>query len=564
MGTLFSTFSIAQSGLSAAQILIEIAGHNIANVNREGYTRQRAQLVAQEPLMQSYGALGRGVHVVGVERLREAFLDEVYRQQSPALGSAEIRASYFSRMEDLFQEPGENGFGTQLESFFDSLNDFAGNVEELPVRMSVITEAQNVCASLNLMASQIYALRTNANEEVRNMVPEINLLAEGIATLNSRISAAEAGGGTVNDLRDERDLLLDKLSSFVNISFRERSDGQVDVIVGADALVEGAYARELVAQMDASLDTSRPDLIRVTYADSGLDLDVQSGKLYGALTIRDGDLVDLASRVDELAATMIAAINQIHSSANGNQNWSGAVYGTNAVADPAAALVSAGLPFDVQAGTLDLVVYDSSGAYTTHTVFIDNTTTLNDLATVLDALPNFSATVTSDGRLQLQAGAGYSFSFSNDQTGALVALGVNGLFTGAKAGDIAINQDILNDPRLLASGYSLDPLNTGDNTAALDMANVRTAMLIDGASTIGDYYETTIVRVGIHARANEQTLRMEQSLIDDFQRRREEISGVSLDEEVTNMLQFQRAYEASARVISVVDRMLEALLNAFA
>jgi len=564
VGTLFSTFSIAQSGLSAAQIQLEIAGHNIANVNREGYTRQRAQLVARESLMQSYGALGRGVAVVGVERLRETFLDEVYRQQSPALGSAEIRASYFTRMEDLFQEPGENGFGMQIESFFDSLHDFAGNVEELPVRMSVITEAQNVCASLNLMASQIYALRTNANEEVRNMVPEINSLTERIAVLNERISAAEAGGGTMNDLRDERDLLLDQLSSFVNISCRERSDGQVDVIVGADTLVEGVFARELVAQMDASLDPSRPDLVRVTFADSGLDLNLQSGKLYGALSIRDGDLVELANRVDELAATMIAAINQIHSTANGLENWSGTVYGTNAVADPAAALVSAGLPFDVQAGTLDLVVYDSSGGYTTHTLSIGNTTTLNNLAAAINGLPNFNASVTSDGRLQLQAGAGYSFSFSDDQTGALVALGVNGLFTGTKAGDIALNAAILNDPRLLASGYSLDPLNTGDNTAALDMANVRTAMLIDGTSTIGDYYETTIVRVGIHARANEQTLRMEQAFVEDFQRRREEVSGVSLDEEVTNMLQFQRAYEASARVISVVDRMLEALLNAFA
>jgi len=564
VGTLFSTFSIAQSGLSAAQIQLEIAGHNIANVNREGYTRQRAQLVTNEPLMQPYGALGRGVQVVGVERLREAFLDEVYRRQSPALGSAEIRASYFARMEDLFQEPGENGFGTQIESFFDSLHDFAGNVEEIPVRMSVITEAQNVCAGLNVMASQIYILRTNANEEVRNIVPEINSLTERIAALNDRISAAEAGGGTMNDLRDERDLLLDQLSSFVNIRCRERSDGKVDVILGDDAIVEGAFARELVTQMDPSLDPSRPDLVRVTFADSGLDVNLQSGKLYGALSIRDGDLVDLANRVDELAATMIAAINQIHSTANGLENWSGTVYGTNAADDPAAALVSGGLPFDVQAGALNLVVYDSTGAYTTHTLSINNTTTLNDLAAAINGLPNFSASVTGDGRLQLQAGTGYSFSFSNDQTGALVALGVNGLFTGTKAADIALNEAILNDPRLLASGYSLDPLNTGDNTAALDMANVRTAMLIDGTSTIGDYYETTIVRVGVHARANEQTLRMEQSFVEDFQRRREEISGVSLDEEVTYMLQFQRAYEASARVITVVDRMLEALLAAFA
>ncbi len=311
--------------------------------------------------------------------------------------------------------------------------------------------------------------------------------------------------------------------------------------------------------------TPRVDLYRVTFADSGLDLDVTSGKLYGALTIRDGDLVDLASRVDQLAAALISSINAIHSTANGLDNWTGTVYGTNAVNDPATALVSAGLPFNVQAGTLQLSVFNNMGMpVTTQTLTIDATTTLNDLAADLDALPFFTASVTSDGRLQLQADAGYSFAFSGDQTGALVALGVNGLFTGSTASDIAVNEAVVFNPRLLASGYSTDPLNTGDNTAALAMANLQTQVLIDGTATIGDYYETTIVRVGVHARANDQVLRMEQSFVDDFKRRREEVSGVSLDEEVTNMLQYQRAYEASARVITVVDRMIEALLNAFA
>lgn len=564
MGTLFSTFDIARSGLQAAQLQIEIAGHNIANVNREGYSRQRAELVCREPLMHPYGSLGRGVEVASIERMRMMFLDEVYRQQAPALGSAEVRASYFARMEDLFQEPGDNGFGTQLDSFFDALQDFSGNVEEQPVRMSVLTEAQNLAASLNLIASQVYTLRTNANEEVRNMVPEINSLAERIAALNGRITDAEAGGGMANDLRDERDLLLDQLSSYVNITSRERTSGQVDVIVGNDALVEGTFARQLIAQRDPSLDPDRVDLVRVQFADSGLALSVESGRLYGALSVRDVELVDLAQRMDRLASTIISEINAVHANANGTENWSGTVFGSNAVDNAGVPLVSAGLPFDVQAGTLRVSVYNSGGARTTYMVGVSNTTTLQDLANVLNGLGHFNASVTADNRLQVGADAGYSFSFSDDTSGALVALGVNGLFTGTKASDIAVNGDVLADPRLLASGYSLDVLDTGDNSAALAMANVRTAFSIEGVGTIGDYYESAIVQVGVRSRANEQNLRMQQSFVDDFNRRRQEVSGVSIDEEVTYMLQFQRAYEASARVISVVDRMIESLLNAFA
>ena len=563
MGTLFSTFNIAQSGLHAAQLQIEVAGHNIANVNREGYSRQRAELVGREPLLQPWGSLGRGVDVASVERLRMAFLDQVLRQQAPGLGSAEIRASYFTRMEELFQEPGEHGFGTQLASFFDALNDFAGNVEAQPVRMSVISEAQNICAGLNTIAAQIYTLRTNANEEVQNMVPEINSIAERIAALNGRISEAESGGGTVNDLRDERDLLLDQLSSYVNINFRERTNGQVDVLVGNDALVEGTFSRRLVAQRDPSLDPERVDLVRVQFADSGLALNATSGKLYGALSVRDTDLVELAGRINRLASTIISEVNAIHSSANGLDNWT-KTETTQTVSSWLAPLNAAGLPFEVQPGTLDLVVYDSAGVATTHTITVSPTTTLSSFATSISEAPHITSIMTGDGRLQIYAAPGYSFGFANDETGALVALGINGLFTGTDATNMAVNQDILNNPRLLASAYSTNALDTGDNSAALDLANLRTSVVMDGTSSIGDYYETTIVRVGVDARANEQTLRMQETFVNDFKRRREEVSGVSIDEEVTNMLQFQRAYEASARVISVVDRMIEALLNAFA
>ena len=562
MGTLFSSLDIARSGLQAAQVQMDVAGHNIANVNKEGYSRQRVELTARSPLLRSFGELGRGVQVQDITRLREDFLDTVYRQQVTSLGSAETRATYFSRIEDLFQEPGSNGFSTRINAFFDALQDFADSVEEQPVRMSVLTEAENLASSLNQVAQQIYTLRTNANEEIRNMVPDINSLASSIAALNVNIRKAELGGGKANDLRDERDLALDQLAKLINISYRERPDGQVDVFVSGDTLVLGENSRQLVAERDPTLDSQRSDLVQIRFADNHKAVAVQDGQLYGALTARDTDLSQIAGRIDVLASTIIAEVNKIHSTGNGLDNLSGTLSSTNHVTDPTASLSAAGLPFSVTPGTFDVIVYDATDTPATTTITVRADTTIESLAADLTAIPNFSASVTSENTLTLGATSSNTFSFANDTSGVLVALGINGLFTGHNAATMAVNTDITNNPRLLTSGYSTDVLDTGDNTAAIDLANVRTSLPLDnGTATISDFYESTIVQVGVNARANTQTQEVQQAFVDDFESRRQEVSGVSTDEEVTQLLKFERAFEASARVITTVDRMLDALLN---
>ena len=561
MGTLFSTLDIGRSGLMASQIQLDVAGHNIANVNKEGYSRQRTTLVSRAAQERPYGQLGRGVQVEDIARVREAFLDKVYRQQVPGYNEAGTRESYFSRVQDLFQEPGENGFSKGLNDFFNSLQDFANNVEEQPVRMSAIVQAQSLSSSFNQVADQISALRTNANEEVRNAVPQINSLASRVAALNVNIRDAELNGTTANDLRDQRDLLLDQLAEQVNISYSERPNGEVDVLISGDTLVSGETSRELAAVRDPTLDANRKDLVQIRFSDNDKAVNISNGKVFGAMTARDSDLPQVASRIDLIASTIIQQINHINNTGNGLENLSGTISGSNRVTDSAAPLASAGLPFPVQTGSFDVIVYDSAGTPATTTINITAATTLDSLAADLSAIPNFSASVTSDKTLSLGAATPQTFSFANDTSGVLTALGVNGLFTGHDASTMAVNNDIANNPRLLTSGYSTDVQNTGDNTAALDLANVRNQMVLDGNSaTINDYYESTIVRIGVDASANTQSLDTQKAFIDDFQARRQQVSGVSIDEEVTFMMQYQKGFEASARVITVTDSMLTTLM----
>jgi flagellar hook-associated protein 1 FlgK len=563
VGTLFSALDIARSGLQAAQVQMDVAGHNIANVNKEGFSRQRVSLTARYPNYRTFGALGRGVQIANIERVREAFLDTVFRQQAPKEGSAQVRATYFTRIEDIFQEPSDSGLATRLNDFFDAVSDFANNVEEQPVRLSVVTEAGSLAGTLRQVNERLELLRTNTNEEARNLVPEINSLAERIAELNLHIRDTELGAITSNDMRDERDSLLDELAGLINITVRERPDGQVDVLIAGDTLVNGANTRQLAAVRNPALDPERSDLVEIRFADNDLPVTIRSGEIYGALSIRDGELVELGGRIDTLAATIIEQVNRIQSQGSGLANLSGTITSTNLVSDAGTALGAAGLPFAITPGTFDVVVYDAAGNATTNTVTVTDATTLESLAADLNAIPDFSAAVAADGQtLELGAASSFTFSFSNDTSGALVALGINGLFTGHDASTIGVNPALDADPSLLTSGFSLDVLETGDNAAALAMADVRNMLVLENDSaTINDYYESTIVEVGVFSRANQDTLDVERAFVEDFRSRREEVSGVSLDEEVTNILQFQRAFEASARVITTVDRMLETLLT---
>ena len=561
MGTLFSALSIGTSGLRTAQIQLDVTGNNIANVNTPGFSRQRAELVELFPIHTPSGEIGRGVGIAQIRRLRDQFLDVAYVRQVAGLGSAEVQAQYYNLIEDTYLEPGENGFGTRLDRFFDALNDYANNVESLPVREAFLAEAGAAATDLNQLVTRFDELRTNANEEVRNLVPEINSLSQRIYELNGQIQRVEGSGRSANALRDQRGVLLDQLGQLVNVSYKENAFGQVQVQIGSAVLVDTTRAREIIAVRNPALDPERGDLVELRFADDNSLVDVRDGEVFGALTIRDTVIPEQDARIDEIARALILGLNAIHSQGRGLEGISGTIASTNEVSVPTDPLVAAGLPFPVTPGTFDVVVYDSAGTPTTTTITITAATTLNDLATDLNGVANLNAVVNGN-QVEINPDATFSFSFANDATGALPALGLNGLFNGFDARSIAINPDILSNLALLTSGFSTDLTETGDNSAALALADLRTAQVLDSnSSTIAEFYQSTVATLGVNNRSNNDLLLTENEFIQDLEARRQEVSGVNLDEEVTSLLLFQRAYEASARVITIADRMLETLLN---
>ncbi len=567
MGTLFSAFDIGRAGLGVAQVQLDVTGHNIANVNKEGFSRQRVEVLTRIPNMMSYGALGRGPGVATVARLRDTFLDVVYRNQVPGLGRSEVEAQYFQQVEDVFLEPSTSGFSNQLNVFFSAMSDFSNNVEEVAVRESALSEADALAANLRDVSSRLQALRTNANEEVRNQVDEINSLGRQIADCNKAIFNAELSGHPANDLRDDRDNLLDSLSKLVKITYREQDSGSTDVLIGGNEFVTGQTVRDLVATPNPALDPKRPDLVEVRFKDTAAPVRITDGTLFGVLDFRDNKISAVQGRLDAMAHQIIAAFNGIQSQGNGLDNFRTAMTSTNAVTDPTAGLNSVGLPFTVNDGKFDILLYDNAGNLAeTVTVPVSVTgippTSLNDIAASINGSTNMTAAVDVNGLLTVTPAAGFSYVFSGDTAKVLPALGMNSLFLGSSAQDITVNSTVRSDPRLLSSGYSQDSLETGDNSAALDMAAVRAGKILENSSqTVSEYYEATITKLGIDARVNTQLMQVETSFVNDFETRRQQTSGVNLDEEVTSLLQFQRAYEASARIITVTDSMLQTIIN---
>ncbi len=569
LGTLFSSLNLGRIGLQVAQVQLDVAGNNITNANKAGYSRQRVELTTLQPDIRSYGALGRGPAIAGISHARDVFLDTVYRQQVPSLGSAETQDTYFQRMQDIFQEPGESGFSKQFDQFFSAINDFANNVESLPNREALLSQGDALSGALRQAYGRANDLRTATNEEVRSLVPQINSLTGEIANLNNKVREIEANGTAANDARDDRDLLLDQLSKIVNISYREQDNGMVDIQLGGDVLVTGTHVRDLQAVPDSTLDPQRGDLLSVQFVDNGAKANITNGTLYGDLQMRDVELSSLESQLNTMAGSLIQNINRIHSQGNGLDNYSGPVSTTNMTLSAGTSIAVSNPPFPFGNGSFTINVYDSAGASAeTITIPIVATgpvagqTTAQQITNAVAGSAHMTAVLGSDGKITFSPQAGFTFSFSNDTAGILPALGLNGFFNGTDATNIQVNSDLHNNPRLLSSGYSSDPLETGDNTAALDMAALRTSKVLNGGTqSITDFYQSLIAQVGINTRANSQDLNVQQNFVQQFDSRRQEISGVSIDEEVTNLIQFQRAFEASARIITITDNMLNTLIN---
>ncbi|MDF2627633.1 MAG: flgK [Symbiobacteriaceae bacterium] len=446
VSSLFAGFNNAVRSMQYAQSAINVHSTNVAHANDTNYTRRVAATPSESRL-----------NGPGIIRSRDAFVDDQYRLANASLGEAEVRGKALTKVEDIFGDPVEGGLRKAVDQFFDAWQGLAENPADGVARLQVLAGGQILGQQIKSTYDKLTAVETTVNEELATRVDEVNVALNQVFDLNKRISGLQRSNMDDAALRDERDVLLDRLAYLVGAGSVAAPDGTVRVFAGSTVLVDGPT----VAKLKVQPQSEGGGAVWEAYGNPPF---AGKGAVAGLLSVRDGELAQLKGDIATLAESIRTKVNEQH---------------------------TAGFP----------------------------------------------------------KGGGVPADFF--------------LSTGAPA-DIAVNP-ALTPQTLAAAGSAEGSPADGENARRLAQLSERpvlaSVIMPDDQQSFREYYRNLVGWVGsrgsenarneeiakVHQRANEQ--------------QRQAIWGVSIDEEVAGLTMQQKAFAAAARVITVMDEMMDTLIN---
>lgn len=304
--SLTSLLSIARSALLTQQRAIDTTGHNIANANTEGYTRQRLALTPEVPLQTPIGQVGRGVTADGIERLRDGYLDQSFRRENGDLGRFATLKDTLGQIEDIFGEPTDTGIATGLDSFLAAFGDLANDPSGTTPRELVRQNAQNLIQQFRQTDTRLGAVEGDLRAKMQSAVEQINQITRQIADLNVQIRSANGGLKESPDLKDKRDKLVDQLSSIAGVRVLDRPDGTVGVTAGDALLVDGGEATMLEVR-DAG-----QGRVNVGIAGGIGAITLRSGSLAALQELSQTTLPGVRDKLNSLVKSIVTEVNSIH------------------------------------------------------------------------------------------------------------------------------------------------------------------------------------------------------------------------------------------------------------
>lgn len=573
--SLTGALHIGRSALVASQIGVQVTGNNIANVATPGYSRQVAHLAGLAGQSDGRLYVGRGVMVADVQRqIDMALQGRIWSGVSSEAAWAQTHST-LAQLEAILGELGEQNLSGELSAFFGSWSEAANGRRSASL---VVQQGVRLAEFVRGRREELSRLRAQSERQVGAAVEQADRLLGEVADLNRRIADAEVGGVVAGALRDQRDQLITELSRYADVSTVERG-GQMDVLIGSTPVVLGATSRGLTVRRET---VNGQAVVRVATRADGQALEVREGQLGALLNGRDGSIDRVIADLDRLASSLIFEVNRIHSTgANASRLTSAsgtlgiaAADRTRALNDPANATF-ASLPFRAVHGGFTVDVRDpNTGALTSVRIQVDldginnsglpgtgDDTTPEQIRAALDAIPGLSATFGPDGRLRVTADSGLDFSFRDDTSGVLAVLGVNAYFTGKSAADIGVREDLRGDPNLLMLGRfdGAALIENGTALAIVALQDRRLEALND--RTLGGMWSDTAQRVGSETASARSAALAAAVVRESLDAQRSAISGVNLDEEAINLMNFQRQYQGAARLIGVADQMFQTLMS---
>lgn len=572
----FTGLNIGKVGLLTHQTALDVTGHNLANSATTGYSRQRTVIVPAQPQVYSYGIAGRGAQVRNIVRLTDSFIEGQLRVSQSSVSDWGVREDVFAQLEAVFNELAEgNGLTDTMNEFWKGVQDVIDNVEDASTRTSFLESAQNLVDHFHLLYQKLYDLRASLDEQVEMAVTDINSLITQVGEYNHTVLRLEFAGTSTqqaNDVRDQREVAIKKLSELMNVTVIEREDGTVTLTNHGMPLVE----REVVRPVKTAVSIDRNlDVHSIVFQDDDFPLYITSGKLNGLIDARDTIVTKYMDYLDDLSAGMIYNINDVHAKGMGIERYT-SIVSDSAVVDPALAFNDPNfkLNFTPRPGTFEPVngsfvvrvrnkitgeIVDNHIAVDLDGVAVPADTSLNSLAADINAIANISASVNPQNHLVINAGTDYEISFADDTSGILATLGIGNLFTGYDADSIGLNQNVVKNPMLLAAAKS-DAV--GDNTNFFDLFNLRSDSTMSNKTvSFDEFYGSAISTLGVESNEASTNVVLSEQIHLTLTNKREDVSGVSQDEEVISMIASQRAYQGMARFISIVDSTLDTLIN---
>lgn len=563
--SLFSSIQMASNTLRVNQIAMQVVGQNMANASTEGYIRE--EVVLSPAATQQYGGLllGMGVQIDGVVQKLDIFLEERLRAAVSDHSGLEAQRDLYVQLEQLVGELSDTDLSSSLTKFFSAISEALNQPESITARNLAVLQGKTLTSRINRLASRGQEAHDDLNSRVETMADDINRLIEEIRVLNVRIAEVEGGNASGSDavgLRDQRLVALQDLSKLIDIRAKEQSNGTVSVYCGGEFLVIDGVSREVEAVTSTDSGTTRVD---IHLQETASPLDASAGEYKGLLEARDTILTGFLDSLDDFTGTLAFEFNKVYSSGQGLSGYR-ELTSEETVDAADQPLDEAGLNFTPVNGSFQVLVRNTDTGLTQTTDIqvdlngLDDDTTLADLVAQLNAVDGISASLTPSNGLTMSSDSPDSeFAFAEDTSGVLAALGLNTFFTGSTALDLGVNEIAQGDPGKFAASRG---------GIAADMEN---AVILAGffdrplesqnGNSLSEIYEQMVGGITQGSAVTGALTDGANSFLETLNGQKLATSGVSIDEETINLIGYQQAYQASARFISVLSGLFEALLN---
>ncbi|MCB9844891.1 MAG: flagellar hook-associated protein FlgK [Phycisphaeraceae bacterium] len=574
---LTQALQIGRSALTAAQAGVQVSSNNLANLATPGYSRQVARLVPIRGVRESTSFYaGRGVALASIQRQVSEALQSRLRTGVSEESYAGTLRDLYSTVEVSLNELTGADLSSELNAFFGAWSERANLTESSAV---VVQQGQQLAGFLQRLSGDLRTTRDQIDRDLAGAVSRANQLIGEIGELNRQVVSAELGSATANDLRDQRDMRLEELSQLIDIDAVEQTNGAVNVLVGSNPVVLDGITRELTLSIRSVEGELRAT---VSAGQNQRELRVTSGRIGALLDSRDQAVDGTLEQLDRLSSQLIFQVNRLHATgtnatglsstratlafATANRDLALNHPGNRALTDLPFAPANGGFYVHVThaaSGHTDIVRVDIDldGIRADGTEGFDDDTSLSSLTASLNAIDGLSASIDAEGRLRVNGDEGYTFAFADDSSDVLATLGVNSYFTGKSASDIAVRDDLALEPSRLATGRIVEGEFVENATALGIVALQDSPITALGGLSFREHWQTTVQGVAGAAASSNGRADAASLVRQSLDSQRLAISGVSVDEESLNLLNFQRQYQGAARVITVADELLQTLLS---